>query len=300
MFVPFDIGLIMGLIFAWAVLALALAFRLFNFPDLTIEGSLPLGASVFAVLLRNHSPLIVCIIGACFAGSMAGALTGFLHVRFKLNKFLTGIIVVAISYSLSLRIMGASNIGLLQSVSLFDSVAPLDNMYGPNIHLGTIVLIGTLITLSSVLLFVIFSSRRGIRLRAAGSNPEFARSIGINVSANIIIGLALTNALAAFSGALLVSYQGFADISLGQGILILALVAMTLGERILPEKKLSYTLFVILAAVFGSIVYQIIVAYAVRLGVAPTDLKLATAILVLLVVAFKFSRNGELFTDGLE
>lgn len=299
-FVPLDIGLTTGLIFAWAVLALALAFRLFHFPDLTIEGSLPLGAAVFAVLLKAGNPMIVAIFAACVAGGLAGGLTAYLHVRFKLNKFLAGIILATICYSLSLRVMGASNIGLLQSATVFDIVASLDNLFAPDWHLGTIAMLAILITLGSALGFLVLSSRKGIKLRAAGSNPEYARSLGINVSLNLIVGLAITNALSAFSGVLLASFQGFSDVSMGLGILIIALVAMTLGERILPEKRLSYQTFVIAAAVVGSVVYQTIVAYAVRFGLAPTDLKLATALLVLVVVALRMSRNGELFVQEVK
>ena len=137
-----------------------------------------------------------------------------------------------------------------------------------------------------------------MRLRIAGSNPEYAKSLGINVPLSIIMGLAATNALAAFSGLLLAMYQGFADIAMGQGVLILALAAMTIGERLLPEKRLPYHVFVILAAILGSIAYQSLVAYAVRAGLAPTDLKLATAIMVLVVVAFRVSRNGELLAEA--
>lgn len=296
--VPLDIGLVMGLLLAWAVLALTLGFRLLDFPDLTVEGSLPLGAAVFAVLHKGGMPMPLSIVCALFAGAAAGALTGFLYVRFKLNKFLAGIIVIAIAYSLSLRIMGASNIGLLQSTSVFDLVASLNQGIPGHLHLGTILLLAGFIAVGGFALLWALATRRGVRLRVAGSNPEYAKSLGINVSLNMILGLAITNALAAFSGMLLTMHQGFADISMGQGVLILALAAMTIGERLLPEKHLPFHVFVFLAAIVGSVAYQVLVAYAVRAGLAPTDLKLATAILVLAVVAFRVSRNGELLAEG--
>ena len=297
-FVPFDIGLVMGLILAWAVLALALGFRLLDFPDLTVEGSLPLGAAVFAVLHKGGMPMPVSIIGALLAGASAGALTGFLFVRFRLNKFLAGIIVIAITYSLSLRIMGASNIGLLQLTSIFDMVEPLNDKTPTGFHLGTIMMLLGFIVVGGTALLWALATRRGLRLRVAGSNPEYAKALGIDVPLNMILGLAITNALVAFSGVLLTMHQGFADISTGQGVLILALAAMTIGERLLPEKQLSIHTFVVLAAIIGSIAYQILVAYAVRAGLAPTDLKLATAIMVLAVVALKISRNGDLLSEG--
>jgi len=296
--VPLDIGLVMGLLLAWAVLALTLGFRLLNFPDLTVEGSLPLGAAVFAVLHRGGLPMPVSMGCALLAGAAAGALTGFLYVRFKLNKFLAGIIVIAIAYSLSLRIMGASNIGLLQLASVFDLAEPLNKDMPGHLHLGTILMLMGFIILGGVALLWALATRRGLRLRVAGSNPEYAKSLGINVPLNVIIGLAITNALAAFSGLLLTMHQGFADISMGQGVLILALAAMTIGERLLPEKHLPFHVFVFLAAIAGSVAYQVLVAYAVRVGLAPTDLKLATAIMVLTVVALRVSRNGELLAEG--
>ncbi len=291
--VPLDLGLVMGLLLAWAVLALALGFRLLDFPDLTVEGSLPLGAAVFAVLHQSGVPMLVSMFCALFAGALAGALTGCLYVYFKMNKFLAGIIVIAIAYSLSLRIMGASNIGLLQTTSIFDPVDPLNGWMDGAFHLGTIGMLGVFIAIGAFLILWALSTRRGLQLRVAGSNPEYAKSLGINVAQNVIVGLAITNTLAAFSGILLTMHQGFADVSMGQGVLILALAAMTIGERLMPEKSLPLHVFVFLAAILGSIVYQVLVAFAVRAGLAPTDLKLVTALMVLIVVALRVSRNGD-------
>lgn len=297
---PLDIGSTMGLILAWVVLALALAFRLLNFPDLTVEGSLPLGAAVFAILVKNGMPLPMSVGAALLAGATAGGLTAFLHLRFSLNKFLAGIIVVAISYSLCLRVMGASNIGLLQSASLFDFTAPLDSALGQGWHGGTILFLVTLLIIGVALIISSLSTLRGMRLRVAGSNPEYARSLGVNVTVNLVVGLALTNSLAALAGVLLAMHQGFVDVSMGQGVLIIALASMTLGERLLPERALPFHTFVALAAVSGSILYQTLVSYAVRLGLSPNDLKLVTAILVLFVVALRYSRGGELLAEGVK
>lgn len=297
--VPIDIGLTMGLILAWAVIALALAFRLLHFPDLTIEGSLPLGAAVFAALYKSQFPWPVAAGGACAAGALAGSLTALLHVKFKLNKFLAGILVVAISYSLSLRLMGASNIGLLKLQSIFDTLERWDNHINPTFHFATVIFLAGLIIGGAVLIARGLSSRYGIRLRVAGSNPEYARSLGIHVLRKLVVGLAFTNALAALSGVFLAMKQGFADVGMGQGVLILALAAMTIGERLLPQRYLPLPVFVLVAAIVGSVLYQTLVSYAVRAGLAPTDLKLATAVLVLFVIAVRFSRNGELFQEGV-
>ena len=297
---PLDIGLAMGLVFAWAVLALALAFRLLNFPDLTVEGSFPIGAAVYAVLVRGGASVPLAMGCAFCGGAVAGAMTGFLHVRFQLNKFLAGIIVVAMSYSISLRIMGASNIGLLRQPSLFTCLTPLSEVTWGHFHVGLLLVLGGLLAVGGVLIALGLGTRAGTRLRAAGCNPEFARSLGISVPLSFVIGLALTNGLSAFAGTLLAMHQGFADISMGQGTLILALAAMTIGERVVPEKRLPLHVFVIVAAIVGSVVYQLIVAYAVRLGVPATDLKLATAVLVLIIVAFRVSKDGELLSGDVQ
>lgn len=291
---PLDIGLTMGLVFAWAVLSVALSFRLFNFPDLTAEGSVPLGAAVCAVLLKEgFSPAAAAAL-ALLAGAAAGATTAALHLRFRLNKLLAGIIVVAVTYSLSLRVMGTSNIGLLQAPTVFDPLRPLDEALGGSLHAGRLLLLLLLLQAGALVLVAGLSSRWGLRLRVAGSNPVYAHSVGINVNRHLVVGLALTNALAALSGVLLSMHQGFADVGMGQGVLVLALASMTVGERLTPAGNLGFVLFVVVAAAGGSAVYQLLTAYAISLGIAPTDLKLATAVLVLAVVALRRAGVAEL------
>lgn len=291
--VPLDIGMISGLIFAWAVLALAMAFRLLSFPDLTVEGSLPLGAAVYAVMLKAGWPIYAATASALGAGALAGMLTAVLHVRFNVNKFLAGIIVIAIAYTGCLRIMGASNIGLLQFETLFGWVSGLDVRSGRGFHAGTLLLLASLAVVGGALLLAGLTSRQGLRMRVAGVNPEHAQSLGISVAFNLVAGLAITNSLAALSGVLLANHQGFSDVAMGQGVLILALAAMAIGERVVPGRRLAFPSYVVLAAIGGSIIYQIVVAYAVRAGVPATDLKLLTAVLVLVVVARSVSRDTD-------
>jgi len=290
---PIDIGLTVGLVFAWAVLALALAFRLLSFPDLTVEGSFPLGAAVFAILLKTGHGTFLAVSLAMLAGAAAGASTAIIHARYKLNKFLCGIIVVAIAYSIGLRVMGKSNIGLLEFPTVFDKLRAADNLGRGVFHPGTVSFLAILAAIGILLLHLVINSRFGMRLRVSGSNPEFAWSLGLPVTIYLVIGLAATNALAAFGGVLLSMNQGFADVGMGQGVLILALASMTIGEHTLPPNKLPFHLFVIFAACVGSIIYQILAAFALRLGFASTDLKLVTAVIVLIVVAFQWSKDGE-------
>lgn len=291
MLTPLDTGLISGLTFAWAVLALTAAFRLLSFPDITVEGSMPLGAASYAAAVQAGLPLSLATAAALATGAVAGALTAMLHSKFEVNKLLAGIIVISIAYTGCLRIMGASNIGLLQFGTLFDWVDPLNQLADTPFHLGEISLLTAILSSGCGLLLVGLMTEQGLRMRVAGANPEYARSLGIDVPVHLTLGLSITNSLAALSGVLLANRQGFADVGMGQGVLILALASMAIGERLVPNRSLSFPAYVLLAAVSGSIVYQVIVSYAVWMGVPSTDMELLTALLVLAVVARTTSQD---------
>ncbi len=286
--VPLEIGLVQGLIMVGAVLTFALAFRLLGFPDLTVEGSVPLGAGIYAVLVRLGAALPLAVAMAGVAGAVAGATTALLHTRFGVNKFLAGIINAAILYSLTLRVMSGPNISLLQGPSL---LAASRALFGAGSRLGVLLTLGAAVSLLAVALLLFLGSRTGVKLRAAGSNPRFAESVGVRPDAAVVLGLAGCNSLGALSGVLQADYQGFADVTSGQGVVILALAALATGEALVPQRSVRFHQYVVLAAVAGSIVYHVIVAYAVSAGLAPTDLRLATGVLVLLVIALRFSRN---------
>jgi len=291
-----DIGLIMGLIYAWAVLGFVCAFRLFRFPDLTIEGSVPLGAAVYAAMLRGGWATPEAVVLAIASGMLAGAVTASLHARFQVNKFLAGILVVAVAYSLTLRVLGGSNIGLLTYPTPFDFVAWLDRLI-PALHTGKLVVLALLALVIVGVCMWALSTRPGLRLRAVGSNSTFASMLGVNVGLHLVVGLAICNGLGALSGVLLAMHSGFADVGLGQGVLILALAAMTIGERLLPQRHLRYQAYVVLSAIIGSVGYQLLVALAVYLGLAPSDLKLVTALLVLFVVALRLRKDEQMHLE---
>jgi putative ABC transport system permease protein len=296
---PLGIGLVMGLIYAWPVIAFATTFRLVAFPDLTVEGSLPLGGAACAVALTHGLSVPEAIAIAAAVGGALGALTALIHTRLHVNKFLAGILVVAISYTLSLRVMQASNIGLIDKPSFFDIASRFDATIENPFQLGTLLVLGAIVAVGSMVALRAIKTLRGTRLRVAGSNPEYARAIGINVPLSIIVALALSNAIVGASGALLAMYQGFADVGMGQGVLILALASMTLGERVVPERILSIPAFVIVSAIVGSLVYQVLIAYAVRLGLEATDLKLVTALFVLAVIAVRIRARDDAFLEAV-
>lgn len=290
---PIEIGLIQGLIMAGAVLGFVLAFRLLDFPDLTVEASVPFAAAVYALCVRDGFPPAFALAAGSVAGAVAGTVTALLHTRFSVNKFLAGIIVVSVAYSLSLRVMAGSNLSLLQAPSITGQWRTLFD----DTRLGMLLVLTLISGTVAVLLIQLLGSGPGIRLRAAGGNSAFAQSVGIRHQLCIISGLAACNLMAAFSGMIQADYQGFADVSGGQGVLILALAAMAIGEALVPKRRFRYHVFVVLAALVGSVVYQIVVACAVRAGLAPTDLRLVTGVMVLLVVAWRHSRDASVLEE---
>ena len=280
--IPLSVGVIQGLILVWPVLALALAYRLFDFPDISVEGSFLLGGAAFAVAAQAHwHPLAACA-AAMLAGGLLGMTTGFIHSSLRLNKFLAGILVTAVAYSLALRVMGASNIGLLSYLGFFDWVRPINAKFHVGTHdVASLMLLAGILAILLTLLRLWFRARQGIKMRAASIGGTFAENAGLKRTAWLMAGLALTNALSGFGGALISMRQGFADISMNQGIIILALAALSLGERLMPRRSLHTVNFVLLSAVAGSVVYQVIVVYTIRVGVNPSDIKLITAAVVL-------------------
>lgn len=268
---PAVSGLQMGMVLALSVMSIALAWRLLAFPDISVEGSFVIGGAAYAALLKHSIHPALAIAGGVTLGAAAGAVTGVLHARYGVNRFLAGILVAAASYTIALRLMAAPNIGLLQ--------------------LGVESALTAWLPLTAIVIAVATVSTRlagsdvGLESRAAGANPEFARSLGINVPLAMAGGLAATNALSAIAGILLVSHQRFADVGMSQGMLVVALAGMAIGERLVPERALSFQLHVVVAAVVGSVTYHVAVAYALAIGVSGTDLKLVTASFVLFILA---------------
>lgn len=297
--VPLDIGVVQGLILACAVLGFSIALRVLRFPDLTVEASLLLGGAAYAVAITHGKSIGLSFALALIIGAVAGAITATLHTRLCLNKFLAGILVIAAAYSLSLRLMGGSNIGLLDAPNPLERVQSWNDNGPKDTHIGDVFALGLLTAGVCFGLVMLLKSRTGMKLRAAGCNPLHARAIAVDPAWYLVGGIALMNALAAFSGALLAMYQGFSDVSMGQGTLIIALASMTIGERLTASSRWPEYLSVVVAAVAGSILYQWIIAVAVRMGLAATDLKLATAIIVLIVVAVRAAKKDDLLAESI-
>jgi len=282
----FTIGLILSLL----ALGVYISFRIFSFPDITADGSITLGAAVAATLIvQGFDPFFATAV-AVLSGMLAGAVTGILHTRFKIHGLLSGILVMTALYSINLHVMGKSNMPLLSEKTLANHAeaagmklaggAGTFSVFGWDLgasELSALVFVFILIVLVCAALYLFLRTNLGTAMRATGDNPAMIRALGVNVGNMITFGLALSNGLIAFSGAMLAQYQGFADVQMGIGMVVWGLASVIIGEALVGEGGLGLT---IAAAVMGSVLFRLLVAVALRWGLNPNDLKLVTAIFV--------------------
>ena len=269
-------GLLQGLILSLLVTGVMIPFRLLNFPDLTAEGSYPLGGALCASLIVAGIQPALALGVACICAGLLGTGTAIIHIKYKVNTLLAGIILSTMVYSVNLRAMGRPNLALFELPSLFNDLSA--GVFSQII----ILLIINIAVLS--LLYLFLNTEKGLRFRAVGLNPKFAERQGVHLNKNIIAGLFIGNALSGLAGALLVQIQGYADIAIGVGIVIHALAAMMIGEKIVGTNT---TLKLVAAPFIGSIIYQQIQGVALIAGLAPSDLKLLTGAIVLGIIALK-------------
>ncbi|MHC1708141.1 MAG: ABC transporter permease [Bacteroidales bacterium] len=283
-------SLTIGLIMALLGLGVFISFRIYNFPDITAEGSLTFGAAMAAVLLINGVAPVIASLMAFLAGMVAGMLTGILHTRFRINGLLAGILVMTGLYSVNLHLMGKSNLPLLHEKTIITQFEDLSGLFikiagniklfgwsipGKDITLLASILI--LIILVSILLYFFLKTNLGTAMRATGNNAQMIRALGVNTNFMIIFGLALSNGMIALSGALLAQYQGFADVQMGIGMLVWGLASIIIGEALISKTSIG---FLISGAIIGSVSFRLMVAVALQWGMNPNDLKLITALFV--------------------
>ena len=286
-----PITLVQGLVYGYIALGVMIPFRLLSFPDLTSEGSFPLGGCLCAVLLAGGVHPVAATIAAVLGGGLAGGATAFIHLRFRINTLLAGILVMTILYSVNLRVLGQANLALLTTDSLLSILSPalVDSITGQGL------LFGVVMAVTLLLLRAFLGTEAGLSLRAVGANPGLVPSLRINPWTWILAGLALANGLSALAGAIVVQLQGFADVQMGFGVLITGLAAVIIGETLIGRQTISRQL---LAPVLGSIVYYQLVSLGLALGLKPADLKLATGLFVLLTLALPALR-GHAATETL-
>jgi putative ABC transport system permease protein len=283
-----------GLILALLALGIFISFRIFEFPDITAEGSFTFGAATASSLIvAGVNPLLASMV-AFVAGMVAGASTGIIHTRFKINPLLAGILVMTALYSVNLHVMGKSNIPLLNETTVFTWIENLSAaISGPN---AKMMIIGwevatkdvwlLLFCFLSIVVFCIilwwfFKTNIGTAMRATGDNPQMIRALGVNTKILIIGGIALSNGFIALAGAMLAQFQGFADVQMGLGMMVWGLASVIIGEAIINDNSIG---FIITGAVVGSVLFRLLVAIALRWGLNPNDLKIITALFVFIAL----------------
>lgn len=301
----------MGLILALLSLGMLISFRMIKFTDITVDGSITLGAAISAVfIVRGWLPWQVTLL-SFGAGACAGMITGLLHTRFKIQEILSGILVMTALYSINLRIMGRSNIPLLDVNTVSSGMegwlgkiaggAARMNILGWRVPSGDLAVFITccLITVViAIILGVFLLTHFGTALRAAGYNPQMVRAQGINNNTMVVVGLALANGLVGLSGSLLAQYQGFADVQMGIGMMVWGLASIIIGEVLVGRDSIGLS---IVGVILGTILFRLLIAIALRWGLNPNDLKLVTALFVFiaLVAPVLFKSFGNKFSGGL-
>ena len=269
-----------GLIYALVALGVLISFRILNFPDLTADGSFPLGGAVCAVcLVSGINPWWATFFGM-MAGALAGMVTAWLYVSLRILQLLASILVMIALYSVNLRIMGAPNVPLLGEPTVF---APFINEDFSNQYWVQPLIVLGFVIVAKLLLDAFFASKVGLATRATGANERMARAQGVATGRMVIVGMMVSNALIALGGALYVQTQGSADISIGVGTIVIGLAAVIVGETLIPTKKMFY---LTLAVILGALLYRFFIALALNseplqeFGVGAQDLNLITALLV--------------------
>ncbi|WP_028030900.1 ABC transporter permease [Gemmobacter nectariphilus] len=274
-----------SLMYSFVVMGIMIPFRLLSFPDLTSEGAFPLGGCVCAALiLAGWNPFAATVV-AFGAGVLAGMATALIHLQFRLNSLLAGILVFTALYSVNMRVMGRSNVALFSADSIFLQISPaILGSVALQIAVFAVLVVAMLLALRWFL-----ATEAGAALRVVGINPDLAPSLGINLWVWTLVGLGLANGLSAFGGALVVQLQGFADIGMGMGLLINGLASLVIGETVVGRQTITRQL---LAPVVGAAIYYQFVSLGLALGLQPSDLKLVTAVFVLLTLGLPALRRG--------
>ena len=273
MIVAVELGLIYGIM----ALGVYLTFRILNFPDLTLDGSFTAGAAVTATMIVNGLPPVVATLAGFCVGAIAGWITGILHTKGKINGLLAGILTQIGLYSINLRIMGGSNLSLIREETL---VSPLREAG----LMGTWVSIAIFAALVLAIKFALdwfLNTNKGLAIRATGDKEGMIRSFGVNTDRAKILLLALSNGLIGLCGGLIAQYQGFVDIGMGIGLILVGVASVIIGQAILTS---SNVMVATLAVIMGAVLYRIVITLALSVGFDPNDMKLVSALLVILAL----------------
>jgi putative ABC transport system permease protein len=262
--------------------------KIFNIPDITTDGSYTLGGAVTAILLTRHLPGYVVLPAVVLAGGIAGAITGIIHTKLKINALLAGILVMTALYSVNLTFMGRSNLPLIGTSSIFTWLQVVNDL-----HQNTFILLSLFVLIITLLMGYLLKTDFGIAMRATGNSETMIRALGVNTDRMKIIGLALANALTAISGYLMTQFQSFADISMGIGVVIIGLGSVIIAETIINWFNITSVWISLVLVLSGAIIFQLVLAVTLNIGVDANLLKLVTAVFVLLIVSLPRLSNSK-------
>lgn len=271
----------------WAIMALGvfLTFRVLDIADLSVEGTFPLGAAVAATLIdAGHSVWFAMLI-ALIAGCIGGTVTALLTTKLKIPALLSGILTMIGLYSVNLMIMGKANVPLLRAETVFTLT---EDLFGVSSVVATLIVGLIATTVVGVIMYWFFGTVLGTAIRATGCNPQMARAQGINTNVMVILGLLISNGLVALSGALVAQSNGFADVGMGTGTIVIGLASVIIGEVLFGTRSFKNWL---ISVVLGSVVYRAVIAIVLELGMPPNDLKLFTAVLVAIALSLPLIKN---------
>lgn len=271
----------------WAIMALGvfLTFRVLDIADLSVEGTFPLGAAVAATLIdAGHSVWFAMLI-ALIAGCIGGTVTALLTTKLKIPALLSGILTMIGLYSVNLMIMGKANVPLLRAETVFTLT---EDLFGVSSVVATLIVGLIATTVVGVIMYWFFGTVLGTAIRATGCNPQMARAQGINTNVMVILGLLISNGLVALSGALVAQSNGFADVGMGTGTIVIGLASVIIGKVLFGTRSFKNWL---ISVVLGSVVYRAVIAIVLELGMPPNDLKLFTAVLVAIALSLPLIKN---------
>lgn len=275
----------LGLIYALVALGVLISYKILDFPDLTADGSFPLGGGVCVLCILHHIDPWIATLCGMLAGAVAGMITASLHIGFKIEKLLASILMMIALYSINLRIMGSPNVSLLGEATIYDAITAEDDVQLAMVRL----LMAIFVVIIAKLIFdLFFATQIGLAVRATGTNPRMAKAQGIAINKMTLLGMAISNGLIALAGSLYVQSNGGFDISIGVGTIVIGLAAVIIGEAIFSAKRI---ICLTAAVIIGSILYRFFIALALNnetlngIGFGPQDLNLITALLVVAVLA---------------
>lgn len=280
-----------GLMWAVMVLGLYITYKILNYADMTVDGSMTLGGSISAVIIFNGFDPFISLLVALISGAIAGIVTGILNTKLKIPTILSGILTMTALYSINIRIMGKANTSLIGKNTVFSSLRLFLESYTPvakneiaanigPLNISMLILGFIVCTVLVAGLYWFFGTELGSAIRASGDNEDMSRALGINTNAMKIISLALSNALVALSGAFVAQSQGYADVNMGTGTIVIGLASIIIGETLIKGKGKNAFLTMLISALVGSVAYRIIISFVIMLGMNSSDLKLFTAVIV--------------------